>query len=205
MRRLFPKAHSYLAGKGRALDSRKQAKAWYGFSAPRNLETHDAAQILVPLLATTGSYCRLPDRADRFCLMASGGFSITVAEMCGLSPNYVIGLLNSRLLFWRLQSISNIFRAGWITCTKQYVETLPIRKIDPNNGKDKSAHDRMVSLVDSMLILHDQLTAAKSGARKTVIQRQIEATDAEIDRLVYDLYDLTAEEIAIIEKSRAQT
>lgn len=30
-------------------------------------------------------------------------------------------------------------------------------------------------------------------------QRQIDATDAEIDRLVYDLYGLTAEEIAIVE------
>ncbi|MGA2032224.1 MAG: Eco57I restriction-modification methylase domain-containing protein [Thermoguttaceae bacterium] len=200
MRRKFPKAYSYLAGKRWALDSRKQAKAWYGFSAPRNLETHDAAQILVPLLATTGCYCRLPDHADRFCLMASGGFSITVAEMCGLSPNYVIGLLNSRLLFWRLRSISNIFRAGWITCTKQYVETLPIRTIDPHNAKDRSAHDRTVSLVDSMLALHKQLDAAKSEARKTIIRRQIDAADAEIDRLVYDLYGLTAEEIAIVER-----
>jgi len=32
-----------------------------------------------------------------------------------------------------------------------------------------------------------------------VIRRQIDATDAEIDRLVYDLYDLTDEEIAIVE------
>jgi len=32
-----------------------------------------------------------------------------------------------------------------------------------------------------------------------VIQRQIEATDAEIDRLVYDLYGLTKDEIAIVE------
>jgi len=34
---------------------------------------------------------------------------------------------------------------------------------------------------------------------KSIIQRQIEATDAEIDRLVYDLYGLTEEEIAIVE------
>ena len=37
--------------------------------------------------------------------------------------------------------------------------------------------------------------------QKTVIQRQIDATDAEIDRLVYDLYGLTAEEIAIVEET----
>jgi hypothetical protein len=31
------------------------------------------------------------------------------------------------------------------------------------------------------------------------MQRQIDATDAEIARLVYDLYGLTAEEIAVVE------
>jgi hypothetical protein len=32
-----------------------------------------------------------------------------------------------------------------------------------------------------------------------VIQRQIDSTDADIDKLVYELYGLTAKEIAIVE------
>jgi hypothetical protein len=32
-----------------------------------------------------------------------------------------------------------------------------------------------------------------------VIQRQISATDADIDKLVYELYGLTTKEIAIVE------
>ena len=36
-------------------------------------------------------------------------------------------------------------------------------------------------------------------AQKEMIQRQIAATDKEIDRLVYDLYGLTPDEIAIVE------
>ena len=67
------------------------------------------------------------------------------------------------------------------------------------NERDKSIHDRLVKLVGSMLSLHKHLAAAKSESQKTVVQRQIDATDAEIDRLVYDLYGLTAEEIAIVE------
>jgi hypothetical protein len=41
-----------------------------------------------------------------------------------------------------------------------------------------------------------------SAAQKAIMQRQIGATDAEIGRLVYDLYpsaDGTAEEIALVE------
>jgi hypothetical protein len=36
---------------------------------------------------------------------------------------------------------------------------------------------------------------------RTAIQRQIDATDREIDRLVYELYGLTDEEIRIVEEA----
>jgi hypothetical protein len=44
-----------------------------------------------------------------------------------------------------------------------------------------------------------QLASAKAPHDKTVLQTQIDATDRQIDRLVYDLYGLTEEEIKIVE------
>lgn len=76
-----------------------------------------------------------------------------------------------------------------------------MRVIDFADATDKKCHDQMVQLVESMLILQKQLVVAKSESQKTVIQRQIDATDAEIDRLVYELYGLTADEIAIVEEA----
>ncbi|MBK8384065.1 MAG: hypothetical protein IPL16_19685 [Ignavibacteria bacterium] len=38
----------------------------------------------------------------------------------------MLGVLNSSLLFWYLKKLSNLFRGGWITCTKQYFSQLPI-------------------------------------------------------------------------------
>jgi hypothetical protein len=131
--------------------------------------------------------------------MASGGFSITVDPICGLSPNYVLALLNSKLLFWRLRSISNIFRGGWITCTKQYVETLPIRTINFADPSEKAAHDKMVSLVERMLELHRRLPTVRTPQEKEMLQREIDSTDQAIDSLVYQLYGLTEEEIKIME------
>jgi hypothetical protein len=193
----YPKAYKYLASRKKMLDERKQYRDWYSFSAPRNLDVHENAQILVPLLADKGSYCRLSDNSSNYCLMASGGFSITVNPSCGLSLNYVLGLLNSKLLFWRLRSISNIFRGGWITCTKQYVETLPIRTINFSDPAEKATHDKMVLLVERMLALHRR--SARTPQEKEMTQREIESTDGQIDRLVYELYGLTEEEIKIVE------
>jgi hypothetical protein len=56
----------------------------------------------------------------------------------------------------------------------------------------------MVALVERMLDLHKRLPAAKTAQERTLIQRQIETTDRQIDRLVYELYGLTEEEIAIV-------
>jgi len=198
----FPKAYSYLAGRRKQLERRRQFQEWYGFSAPRNLDVHASAQLLVPLLAKHGSYCRIVGDAARYCLMASGGFSITVDPACRLAPSYVLGLLNSSLLFWRLRSISNVFRGGWITCTKQYVGTLPIRVIDFESPTQQLMHNGVIELVEHMLSLHEEMTAAKLADDMTAIQRQIDATDKEIDRLVYELYDLTEEEIRIVEAER---
>jgi hypothetical protein len=52
-----------------------------------------------------------------------------------------------------------------------------------------------------MLSLHKQLAEARNPQDKTFLQRRIDATDRHIDRLVYDLYGLTEDEIKIVEES----
>ena len=57
----------------------------------------------------------------------------------------------------------------------------------------------MVTLVNSMLDLNKKVQDARLEQEKTQLSRQIAATDAAIDKLVYELYGLTEEEIAIVE------
>jgi len=79
------------------------------------------------------------------------------------------------------------------------VGQLPLRTVNFDDPADVTRHDKMVALVDRMLELHKKLAAATIPADKTLYQRQIEATDRQIDALVYELYGLTEEEIAIVE------
>ena len=59
----------------------------------------------------------------------------------------------------------------------------------------------MVGLVERMLALHEQLADAKINQEKTILQRQLDATDRQIDQLVYELYGLTEKEIKIVEEA----
>jgi hypothetical protein len=107
---------------------------------------------------------------------------------------YLLGLLNSRLMrFYYETSFPTLH------VQRDELASLPFRQIDPSGKADSARRDRMVGLAETMLALHKQLAAAKSDPQKVVIQRQIGATDSEIDRLVYDLYGLTDREIAIVE------
>lgn len=195
-------ASEYLRKNKGLLQKRKQFREWYGYSAPRNLDCHDSANIIVPLLAYSGSFALMPEDRENYCLMASGGFSVGISNpKFPVDPVFVLGLLNSKLLFWKLRAISNKFRGGWITCTKQYFGTLPIRKIDFSSAEDKAYHDKMISLVQTMLDLNKKFHSATIPSEKEMLQRQIDATDHQIDKLVYELYGLTDEEIAIVEKT----
>jgi hypothetical protein len=57
----------------------------------------------------------------------------------------------------------------------------------------------MAALVEQMLALHRRRAAARTPNEQTVLQAQIDATDRQIDRLVYELYGLTEEEVRIVE------
>ena len=62
-----------------------------------------------------------------------------------------------------------------------------------------AGHDRMVQLVDQMLEAKQQLASARTESDKTFYESKCATLDRQIDPLVYELYDLTPEEIAIAE------
>jgi hypothetical protein len=60
----------------------------------------------------------------------------------------------------------------------------------------------MVTLVQQMLDLHRRKAEAKDAAATQRLQRLIDSTDRQIDNLVYELYGLTPEEIAVVEGAK---
>jgi hypothetical protein len=85
---------------------------------------------------------------------------------------------------------------SYLRFKQQYVSAFPIpRKIDPRKTI------LVTRLVQRMLDLHKRLPLAKTAHEKTALQRQIDATDRQIDKLVYELYDLTDDEIRIVEEA----
>jgi len=107
---------------------------------------------------------------------------------------YLLGLLNSKLYQWRFKLTSTNNNVG-----TNELESMRIRTINFSNPPDVNQHDQMIELVKSMLSLRYQRLEATLEQSRTILQHQIDATDRQIDRLVYELYGLTEDEIAIVE------
>ncbi len=75
----------------------------------------------------------------------------------------------------------------------------PVVKLDLSSPADLARHDRMVALVEKMLALAPKLRQAKSEEERRTMRNAVTATDRQIDTLVYELYGLTPEEIALVD------
>jgi hypothetical protein len=114
---------------------------------------------------------------------------------------YLLGLLNSTLLWYFLKQIAACRAGGFIEAKPIYVKQLPICIIDLSDPAAVARHDKIEDLVARMLDLHKRLAAAEMPDEKTALQQQIDATDRQIDQVVYELYGLTEGEIKVVEVS----
>jgi predicted type IV restriction endonuclease len=200
----FPKTWAYLSAQAATLRRREGGKwnhaQWHAFGRSQNLAEMVAPKLVVQVISQTGRYAF----DATACYFTGGGngpyYGVRWRDPADRhSLHYLQGLLNSRLLDWLLHSISTPFRGGYWSYGKRFIEQLPVSVIDFADKQDRARHDRMVALVGQMLKLHEGLAAANTAHDKNLLQRQIDATDREIDALVYALYGLTDDEIAVIE------
>jgi adenine-specific DNA methylase len=114
---------------------------------------------------------------------------------------FLLGLLNSNLFNWLHRTLFYSARIpeGSLRYPISFLYNLPIWKLDLTIEEDRRRYHSIIDLVNSMLSLHKQLQEACTPHDEIALQRQIDATDRQIDALVYELYGLTEEEIRIVE------
>ncbi len=121
--------------------------------------------------------------------------NIIAVHDSGYKLRYILGCFNSTLLnFWYKSHFPNV------NINPNDFRQLPIRQIDISSPVDISLQEKMVSKVEAMLEAKKQLSKAKADKDKRYYEKQCTALDRQIDRLVYELYELTEDEIQIVER-----
>ncbi|MDQ6997876.1 MAG: TaqI-like C-terminal specificity domain-containing protein [Mariprofundus sp.] len=189
----------YLAGRDVGRYQLSWSKMWmqYGpwLSQPREIGMFTRPRVLLREITAHPPYCL-------YATFTSEAFLNNKSILNVLHPSdeedelkALVCILNSRLLsvFYKNQAV----KGARTIFPKVVIKNL--REFPYPQKLNAKQTGKLAAFTDTMLILYRQLARAKDGHGKTTIQRQIDATDRQIDRLVYELYGLTDEEIAIVE------
>ena len=182
--------------------SKQFVKYGQNLSRPRKKEFFQGERLLIRQIPAKPPYSILASYVNEELVNDNNSMIVTQPKL-GYNIKYLMGILNSRLIsVWFIHSFGKLQRKVFPQFKVKELRAFPIRPINFSDPTDKARHDKMVQLVESMLALHKHKAAAKTQADQELYQRQIEATDREIDALVYELYGLTPDEIATVEAVR---
>lgn len=120
---------------------------------------------------------------NQFCIVKKGDYLNKTAFFIPIVDYNLLAILNSNLVKFYLGSIVSKMRGGYFSLSKAYVETIPIAV----NSETENEIEKLVAAI---------LKIKKEDP--TIYTNYIEN---QIDQLVYKMYDLTQEEIKIIEES----
>ncbi|MEQ8628744.1 TaqI-like C-terminal specificity domain-containing protein [Ekhidna sp.] len=122
--------------------------------------------------------------SNKFALDEEGVYLNAPAVFLPSNKKWLLGLLNSKVVWYFLKSVCVVRSGGYIEVKPQYFEQIPIA-----TPSDKQ-HTEIETLVTQIL-----------EAKKKDPKADTSKLETEIDQLVYELYGLTEEEIDIIENS----
>jgi hypothetical protein len=116
--------------------------------------------------------------------LALGVGVYAIFDYANFSPKYLLGILNSKYLSYYLnvKFKDKHLAGGYLAINKTTIEQLPLVKAQP------SKEQTIVDIVDRILL---RKLNHSEGSTKDL--------EDEIDQLVYQIYELTPDEIAIVE------
>lgn len=196
----YPLIYNYLNENKKLLQSRDNGKmkedSWYGYSRNQALDVIKTPKLFTPDISPAASYS-IDENGDIFFTGGvSGGYGIKVRK--GLNEYYLLGLLNSKLLDWFLKSTSTQMRGGWYSYEAKYIKHLPVIIPTPAN---KGLVESIIGYVKSMIKLQKEKQETTLPHQLGLLDQKINHIQNSIDKIVYQLYNLEAGEIEVIEKA----
>lgn len=179
----FPNCYNYLLNFKKELenrmDSRKTFKemgrVWYSYTRKGLINIFDEKKILVGYIVSKNTYC-----------LDEIGYMFSVGRVFAIQPNdkqqseVILGILNSKVSQFLMTSLCPIKQGGFYKISSQYLNSFPI----PNLESEFATR-----IKDLVLNIQSDKTTNTTDL------------ESQIDQLVYQLYELTDEEIKIVEGS----
>ena len=166
----YPAIHAHLEPHREALIKRlDQGEYYWELRSCSYWEEFERPKILIPAITNAPQYA-----FDDSGMYSNDKTSICIAE----HPYYLLGILNSRLMWWFITQTASAKQGGFFECKPMYVGQIPIPAWQ--------AGEEITPLVQALLVR--QATGA-----------DVAALEAAIDTAVYRLFGVAAGEVEVVE------
>jgi len=186
----FPLIWDYLTDNKPVLKAREDGALsvpdWYAYGRSQALDVMPLPKLFTADISPQAAFSFDSSGEVFFTGGVAGGYGILAAPP--YRPEFLLALLNSRLLDFFHHRIATQMRGGWFSYEARFIRELPIRPIDFAVAAERAQHDALVKLVERILAAKQKNPAADTSA-----------SEREIDQQVYALYGLTPEEIKIVQ------
>jgi hypothetical protein len=165
----------------------EEGSCWYGLMRHSSFEKVAREKILTQALCKENEFC-----LDKKGLFFTGGSIYSIYSINESINNLaILGLLNSKLVEFYYQIVCPIRQNGYRFYAGTFLKTLPICV----NMEKKEIQKPVMQFVEQIL----SITRDSDYLTNPDKQAKVKQLEKEIDKLVYKLYELTPEEIRIVE------
>ena len=190
IKRDYPKAYTHISKKEAILKARKDSRTtmgdkhfWYQPVRFGTLKLFNGDKIIGPGIVSHNKFV-LDDQGYAFSF---GNMYAIATDNSGIDLKVLLGILNSKLIEFYLHKVAPVKQGGYFSYGATVLENIPL------NYPVATIKDNILELVEQII-----------SSLKCNPSADTTALESEIDRLVYQLYGLTDEEIKIVEGEKGE-
>lgn len=122
-----------------------------------------------------------------------------------IKVEYIAGILGSNLMAFFIRKYYNETNDAFPQIKVGQLKSLPIKQIDSKNNADLERSNALIQLVQLLFNTNKELQNTKLSDKIEQLKAKVEHTEKRINQLVYELYNLTKDEVEIIETYQSTT
>ena len=206
MRSRFPATFEYLSSFREELDKRNRPNRtdenWYAYGRSQSLRRFVSEEHLIwPVLSLDANYVY-----DKELVVFTGGgngpfYGIEMKKQTRESIFYVQAILNHWLMELLVRKSASTFRGGYYSHGKQFIEQLPIYRINFDSSDQAQLHGEIVEKVHQIERLTSSMNAAQDSATKSTLRRSVVAANGDLNAMIDRIYGVEGMRMENVDES----
>lgn len=180
----------------RSINGSKEPK-WYQFGRSQSLTRfHNTPKLIWSVLSTKPGYVY-----DQENLQFTGGGNgpyYSLFTNSEYSLFYILGILAHPVIEAMVKSGASEFRGAYYSHGKQFIENLPIRKIDFDNPDEKRQHDYIVKTVKQLINTKSAINQETIYTKRNILKRKMDTLYSRLIQQINTLYNISDEDVNVV-------